>query len=236
MSSAMGSSAVVIGASGGIGGALEAALIEEGPFKVVHGFARSRSGALHLDLLDEKTIAAAAEHVRKGPSPSLVIVATGLLHSESNAPEKALRDLDPSWLAQVYAVNAVGPALVAKHFLPIMLNSERVVFAALSARVGSISDNRLGGWYGYRASKAALNMLVRNLAIEERRRNDRAIVVALHPGTVDTELSRRFQGNVQPGRLFTPERAALQLLDVIEELKGPDSGKLFDFEGNEVPY
>ncbi|MFK4873644.1 SDR family NAD(P)-dependent oxidoreductase, partial [Novosphingobium sp. ZW T3_23] len=110
------------------------------------------------------------------------------------------------------------------------------VFAALSARVGSISDNRLGGWHGYRASKAALNMLVRNLAIEERRRNDRAIVVALHPGTVDTALSRPFQGNVQPGRLFDAERAALQLLDVIEGLKITDSGKLLDYEGSEIPF
>jgi NAD(P)-dependent dehydrogenase (short-subunit alcohol dehydrogenase family) len=165
-----------------------------------------------------------------------VIVATGLLHSDGKRPEKALRDLDPNWLAQVYAVNAIGPALVAKHFLPIMPNKGRCVFAALSARVGSISDNRLGGWHGYRASKAALNMLVRNLAIEERRRNDRAIVVALHPGTVDTELSRPFQGNVQPGRLFKADRAALQLLDVIEELTVTDSGKLFDFEGKEVPF
>lgn len=236
MSKVANASAVIIGASGGIGAAFEAALIEEGAFEVVHGFARSRIGAQHLDLLDEPSIAAAAAHVAQGPPPGLVIVATGLLHADEHGPEKALRDLDADWLAKVYAINAIGPALVAKHFLPILPRSGRAVFAALSARVGSISDNRLGGWYGYRASKAALNMIVRNLAIEERRRNDRAIVVALHPGTVDTALSRPFQGNVQPGRLFDPERAALQLLDVIEELKVPDSGKLFDFEGKEVPF
>jgi NAD(P)-dependent dehydrogenase (short-subunit alcohol dehydrogenase family) len=165
-----------------------------------------------------------------------VIVATGLLHSDGRYPEKALRDLDPSWLAQVYGVNAIGPALVAKLFLPITPSSGRVVFAAFSARIGSISDNRLGGWYGYRASKAALNMLVRTLAIEECRRNDRAIVVTLHPGTVDTELSRPFQSNVQPGRLFAVERAALQLLDVIEGLTVANSGKLFDFQGQEVSF
>jgi NAD(P)-dependent dehydrogenase (short-subunit alcohol dehydrogenase family) len=231
-----GTAAVVIGASGGIGAAFEAALVEEGAFDVVHGFARSRTGAQHLDLLDEASIAAAAAHVAKGPPPTLVIVATGLLHAGEHGPEKALRDLDPAWLAQVYAVNAIGPAIVAKHFLPIMPRSGRAVFAALSARVGSISDNRLGGWHGYRASKAALNMLVRNLAIEERRRNDRAIVVALHPGTVDTALSRPFQGAVKPGKLFDGERAALQLLDVIEELKVADSGKLFDYEGTEIPF
>jgi NAD(P)-dependent dehydrogenase (short-subunit alcohol dehydrogenase family) len=228
--------AVVIGASGGIGGALETALIEEGAFVTVHGFARSRTGPGHLDLTVEESIAAAAAHVGQGPPPTLIIVATGLLHDSSHGPEKALRDLDPDWLARLYAVNTIGPALVAKHFLPLMPKSGRAVFAALSARVGSISDNRLGGWHGYRASKAALNMLVRTLAIEERRRNDRAIVVALHPGTVDTALSRPFQSNVQPGRLFDPERAALQLLDVIEELKVSDSGKQIDFEGEEVPF
>lgn len=228
--------AVVIGASGGIGAAFEAALIEEGTFDVVHGFARSRSGPHHLDLEDEASIAAAAAYVSQGPKPTLVIVATGLLHAADHGPEKALRELDPIWLAKVYAVNAIGPALVGKHFLPIMPKNGRTVFAALSARVGSIADNRLGGWHGYRASKAALNMLVRNLAIEEQRCNAQAIVVALHPGTVDTALSRPFQRNVQPGRLFNPERAALQLLDVIEELKPSDSGNLFDFEGKAIAF
>lgn len=232
----MKTSAVVIGASGGLGAAFEAALVEEGAFDVVHGFARSRPGSAHIDLTDEASIEAAAAHVAKGPAPSLVIVATGLLHEGDRGPEKALRDLDPVWLAKNYAVNAIGPALVAKHFLPLVSKGERAVFAALSARVGSISDNGLGGWHGYRASKAALNMLVRNLAIEESRRKTRTIVVALHPGTVDTALSQPFQANVPAGRLFDPERAALQLLDVIEELKVPDSGKLFDYEGREIPY
>lgn len=232
----MSGAAVIIGASGGIGAAFEAALIEEGAYDVVHGFARSRTGAQHLDLTDEASIAAAAAHVAKGPAPTLVIVATGILHADARGPEKALRELDTAWLARVHAINAIGPALVAKHFLPITPKTGRNVFAALSARVGSISDNKMGGWHGYRASKAALNMLVRTIAIEERRRNDRAIVVALHPGTVDTALSKPFQGNVQPGRLFDTERAALQLLDVIEELKAPDTGKLFDFEGKEVPF
>jgi NAD(P)-dependent dehydrogenase (short-subunit alcohol dehydrogenase family) len=224
--------AVIIGASGGIGAALEAALIEEGV--TVHGFARSRTGAQHLDLEDEASIAAAAALVARGPAPELVFVATGMLHEDGHGPEKAIAQLDPAWLARTFAVNAIGPAIVAKHFLPVMPKTGRSVFAVLSARVGSISDNKLGGWYGYRASKAALNQLVRTLAIEDKRRNDRGIVVALHPGTVDTALSRPFQGAVQPGRLFDSGRAALQLLDVLEELKAPDSGKLFDFEGIEV--
>ena len=236
MTTAGKASAVVIGASGGIGGAFEAALIEEGTFEAVHGFARSRTGARHLDLLDEASIAAAAAMVANGPPPRLVIVATGLLHAGDHGPETMLGEIDPDWLARLYAVNAIGPALVAKHFLPIMPTTGRTVFAALSAQAGSIGDNRLGGWHGYRAAKAALNMLVRTLAIEERRRNDRAIIVSLHPGTVDTALSRPFQGNVAAGRLFDPERAALQLLDVIEELKVADSGRLFDFEGQEIPF
>ncbi|MDB5711895.1 MAG: short-chain dehydrogenase [Sphingomonas bacterium] len=226
--------AVVIGASGGIGAAIAAALVEEGAFATVHGLARRHAGDGHIDLENEASIAAAAERVSRGPAPALVIVATGLLHLGEHGPEKALSDLDPIWLARNFAVNAIGPALVAKHFLPLMPRTGRSVFAALSARIGSISDNKLGGWHGYRASKAALNMLVCTLAIEEKRRNDRAIVVALHPGTVDTALSRPFQGNVRPGTLFTPDRAALQLLDTIDGLRPPDSGKLFDYEGNEI--
>lgn len=213
---------VIIGANGGIGGALADALTEEGTS--VRRFSRPE-----LDLLDEQTIAAAAA---SAGTPSLVVVATGLLHDGERGPEKAIRDLDPMWLAQQYAINAIGPALLAKHFLPVMPRTGRSVFAVLSARVGSISDNRLGGWYGYRASKAALNQLIRTLAIEDKRRNDRGIVVALHPGTVDTKLSQPFQ---QTGRdLFKPDRAAVQLLDVLEALKPQDSGKLFAWDGVEI--
>lgn len=224
--------AVVIGASGGIGAALCEALQEEGTFDVVH--ALSRSGANRIDIEDEASIAAAAARVAAGPPPALVVVATGLLHDGGNGPEKTYRDLDAAWLAKTLAVNAIGPALLAKHLLPLMPKQGRTVFAVLSARVGSISDNRLGGWYGYRMAKAALNQLVRTLSIEEKRRNDRSIVVGLHPGTVDTGLSKPFQGNVRPGTLFTPDRAASQLLDVIDGLTATSSGRLFDFEGKEV--
>ena len=222
--------AVVVGASGGIGAALVAALVEEDVS--VRGFARSFAGADHLDLTDEPGIAAAAASL--ATAPDLVVVATGLLHEAANGPEKSMAALDPAWLARQYAVNAIGPALVAKHFLARMPRAGRCVFAVLSARVGSISDNKLGGWYGYRAAKAGLNQLVRTLAIEERRRNDRSIVVGLHPGTVDTGLSKPFQGGVRADQLFTPDRAAVQLLDVIDGLKAPDSGKLFAWDGAEI--
>jgi NAD(P)-dependent dehydrogenase (short-subunit alcohol dehydrogenase family) len=217
--------AVVIGASGGIGAALVEALEEEGA--AVRGFARPE-----LDLTNEASIAAAAASLAH--APQLVFVATGLLHDGEHAPEKAMRELDPAWLARQYAINAIGPALVAKHFLPRMPKTGRCVFAVLSARVGSIGDNRLGGWYGYRASKAALNQLVRTLAVEEKRRNDRSIVVALHPGTVDTRLSEPFQANVRADQLFSPGRAAVQLLDVIDGLKAPDTGNLFGWDGVEI--
>ncbi|WP_440977889.1 SDR family NAD(P)-dependent oxidoreductase [Sphingomonas pseudosanguinis] len=224
--------AIVIGASGGIGGAIADALEEEGAS--VTRLARAMSGDAHIDLEDEASIAAAAKRIADGPAPDLVIVATGLLHDGEHGPEKAIDQLSPEWLARNFAVNATGPALIAKHFLPLMPRTGKTIFAALSARVGSISDNRMGGWYGYRASKAALNQFIRTLAIEYKRRNDRSIVVALHPGTVDTALSKPFQGNVRPGGLFAPDRAAVQLLDVLDGLKAPDSGKLFDWEGKEV--
>ncbi len=228
------SAAVVIGASGGIGAALVAALCDEDTYDVVHALSRSGAGDAFINIEDEASIAAAAARIAAGPAPSLVIVASGLLHDGEHGPEKTYRDLDPTWLARTIAVNAIGPALVAKHVLPLMPRQGRSLFAILSARVGSISDNRLGGWYGYRMAKAAANQLVRTLAIEEKRRNDRAIVVGLHPGTVDTALSKPFQGNVRPGTLFTPDRAASQLLEVLDGLKVPDSGKLFDYEGKEI--
>ena len=225
-------SAVIIGASGGIGGALADAIEDEGGHDRVWRFSRKDG----FDLTDEASIAAAAARVADGPAPSLVIVATGILHDREHGPEKALKDLDADWLARVYAVNAIGPALVAKHFIPLFPRIGTPTLAALSARVGSIGDNALGGWHGYRASKAALNMMLRNIAIEARRKYDRTIVVGLHPGTVDTDLSKPFQGNVAPGSLFTPDRAAMQLLDVLEGLKPHDSGKVFAWDGAEVPF
>ena len=224
-------SAVVIGASGGIGAALAEAIAEEG--ETVHAFARSWTGARHIDVTDEASVIAAVESLGSA-TPTLAIVASGLLHEGDRGPEKATREIDPAWMARNFAVNAIGPALVAKHLLPRMPRTGRFVFAVLSARIGSIADNAMGGWHGYRASKAALNQLIRTIAIEDKRRNGSGIVVGLHPGTVDTTLSRPFQGNVQPGRLFAADRAAVQLLDVADGLRAPDSGKLFAWDGAEI--
>ncbi len=230
----MSRAAAVIGASGGIGAALVAALADEGAYDVVHAFSRSALANARLDYEDEDSIHAAAAHVGEGPPLELVVVATGLLHDEARGPEKALAELDPAWLLRNFAVNTVGPAIVAKHFLPLLPVDRRAVFAVLSARVGSIGDNKLGGWYGYRASKAALNMFVRTASIELARTRPRAIVVGLHPGTVDTGLSKPFQRNVAPGKLFTPATSAAHLLDVIDALKRPDSGNCLDWDGETV--
>jgi NAD(P)-dependent dehydrogenase (short-subunit alcohol dehydrogenase family) len=235
----------VIGASGGIGGAFTAALAAAPEVSRVFALSRreatpgSRKAAwLPLDLEDEAAIAAAAESIRREAGTlNLVIVASGLLHDGGGLqPEKTWRHLEAAALQRAFAVNAIGPALVAKHFLPLLARDRKSVFAALSARVGSIEDNRLGGWHAYRAAKAALNMLLRNFAIELARRNDQALCVGLHPGTVDTGLSQPFQANVPAGKLFTPARAAGQLLQVLDGLTPADSGGLFAWDGQRIPF
>ncbi|MFT4911873.1 MAG: NAD(P)-dependent dehydrogenase (short-subunit alcohol dehydrogenase family) [Brevundimonas sp.] len=228
-----GESAVVVGVSGGVGGAVASRLRESGRFEVVHGFSRTGAGAAGLDLEDEDSIARAAALVRAGPAPTLVFVATGVLH-HGHAPERSWRSLEPDHLMRDYRINAIGPALVARHFLPLLPKDRRAVFAALSARVGSIGDNRLGGWHSYRASKAALNMILRNLAIELGRSHPLAVVAGLHPGTVDTALSAPFQGGVAPDKLFTPDESADCLLRVIADLAPADSGGVFAWDGARI--
>ncbi len=228
-------SAVIIGASGGIGGALADALQADGRHDVIHRFARSLPAPHRIDIADEASVAAAAALVHdSGPPPRTVIVATGLLHTERHQPERKLADIDPDWMAQNFAVNTIGPALVAKYFLPLLPRHGRTVFAMLSARVGSIGDNRSGGWYSYRASKAALNQLVRSFAIAEARRNPDALVVALHPGTVDTGLSAPFQRGVPPEKLTAPPVAAANLLRVIEAPTPAETGRIFAWDGSEI--
>lgn len=225
------SSAVVIGASGGIGRAVADAVQASGVFAVVHRLSRSVTG---FDLEDEASIAASAAEVAKGPAPTLVFVATGVLH-HGQTPERSYRSLTPEHMMRDFRINAVGPALVAKHFLPLLPRDRRVVFAALSARVGSISDNRLGGWHAYRASKAALNMTLKNLAIEMARTHPLAVIAGLHPGTVDTDLSAPFQKGVPPEKLFDARYSADRLLSVIEALNPAASGHVFAWDGRPIP-
>ncbi len=236
--------AVVVGAGGGIGGALVAALARDADLAGVVALSRrpgpaaggERVRADAIDVGDPGSIERAAGRLAGLGAPiRLLIVATGVLHDGRIQPEKTYRVLDADALLESYRINAVGPALVARHMLPLLAPTGRSVFAALSARVGSIGDNRSGGWHGYRASKAALNMILRNLAIEARRRTPGLICVGLHPGTVGTGLSRPFQRNVPGPQLFTPAFAAERLLAVIDGLRPEDSGSVLDWRGEVVP-
>lgn len=233
----------VIGASGGIGGALvrHLARLEH----VAHVYAMSRREIADLpekcthviaDFAEPDTLNAAADRCTANGPLDLVLVATGLLHDgDGVSPEKDWRHLDADMMARVFHVNAIGPALAAKAFLPILKRDAPSVFAVLGARVGSISDNRLGGWYAYRASKAALSMIVANLAIELKRKRRGTIAVALHPGTVDSELSKPFQSSTKPGQVVTPDTSAAHLLGVITNLGLDDSGGHFAWDGARIP-
>lgn len=220
------------GAGGGVGQALAAALERGGVFGNVTRL--SRGSAPPLDLLSEPSIAAAAAWAAGQGEVRLVLDATGFLHDGRFRPERSWRDIDPVHMAHAFAVNAIGPALLVKHFCPLLPRTGRAVFATLSARVGSIGDNRLGGWHSYRASKAALNQLVRNAAIELRRWNPDAVCVALHPGTVDTALSAPFAKAGLETR--TPDVAAREVLAVIERLGAAESGGFFDQHGEVVAW
>lgn len=234
---------VVVGSSGGIGAAMVDALVESDQVSRIH--ALSRTGRSHpstkvanltFDFTDENSLIAAAQALQEVKPFDIIIVATGLLQGDGISPEKNLRALSHNGFAKSFEINTIGPAMTAKYFVPLLRRDEKAVFAALSARVGSISDNRLGGWYAYRASKAALNMVLKTLAIEIGRRFKNQIIIGLHPGTVDTDLSKPFQGNVPEGKLFTPEFSAENLLKVVDGLSADDSGNLFDWAGKQVDF
>jgi NAD(P)-dependent dehydrogenase (short-subunit alcohol dehydrogenase family) len=231
---------VVVGATGGVGSAIFDLLSRDSTYASVLPTSRSRESRggtpyVYLDVTDEASIARAAERCRRRDGLDLVIVASGILHDvPAWGPEKSWSDIDPDNLARSFAVNCTGPALVAKHFLPLLATDRRAVFAALAARVGSIGDNRLGGWYAYRASKAALAMTIRTLAIELRRKAPEAICIGLHPGTVDTHLSGPFQSRVPEGRLFEPRFAAQKLLQVVAGAQPEDSGNVIAWDGQTI--
>ena len=192
-----------------------------------------------LDVAEEASIARAAATVAGATDRlHLVLNCAGILHGgpAALAPEKRLADVRPEALAASFAVNAAGPLLVARHFERLLAHRDRAVFASISARVGSIGDNRLGGWYAYRGAKAAQNMFTRTLAIEWARTRRNVVCVALHPGTTDTDLSRPFQANVPPEKLFSPERTVRQLLEVIDHLGPADTGRFYAWDGTEIPW
>jgi NAD(P)-dependent dehydrogenase (short-subunit alcohol dehydrogenase family) len=240
--------AAIFGASGGIGAAFIDELVKADHVQHVYGFSRSESirrdlkySHHTLDVTNEEAIRDTAELIRnEAQRLNLIIIATGLLHRDADSengeiqPEKSMRSLDAKSMQDIFAVNTIAPAMIMKYFLPLIPRDELSVCAALSARVGSISDNRMGGWYSYRSSKAALNMLIKSFAIETERKYKKSCIVGLHPGTVDTKLSKPFQGNVETGKLFTAQQSSQYLLDVISTLNEKASGKCFDWKGDEI--
>jgi NAD(P)-dependent dehydrogenase (short-subunit alcohol dehydrogenase family) len=222
--------ALVIGAGGAIGAAF-VELLRADP-RSPHVVALGRHSDPPIDYGREETVAAAAEGLRAQAPFHAVIVATGVLHTAAAQPEKRLADLQLSSVEEVFRLNTFGPALVLRHFAPL-LDRQRSVMALLSAKVGSIGDNRLGGWYSYRASKAALNMLVKTASIELRRTHPGAVLVALHPGTVRSALSRPFRGD-EIG--CEAAQAAAQMWRVLTSLEAADSGSFVAYDGQRLPW
>ncbi len=222
--------ALVIGSGGAIGSAL-AEVLRADP-RCASVLALSRQTDPPIDYAREASIAAAAQVLRAHAPFHVVIVATGVLHTAAAQPEKRLADLQLASMEEVFRLNTFGPALVLRHFAPL-LDRQRSVMAFLSAKVGSIGDNRLGGWYSYRASKAALNMLVKTASIELRRTHPGAAVVALHPGTVKSALSRPFRGD-EIGR--EAAQAAGEMWQVLQGLGAEDSGRFLAYDGESLPW
>lgn len=245
--------ALVTGASSGIGLAVVRALLDDGEVARVYAVARGAADSAALadlvavhggrllpigaDLTSADDLRVLAARVSECTDAlHLVFNAAGMLHAPDLRPEKSLLSLRAEALAQVFALNAFAPVLLVQALLPLLAHRSPIVLASLSARVGSIGDNQLGGWYAYRASKAAQNQLFRTLAIELRRTHPHAACVLLHPGTVDTPLSRPFQGGVPAGKLFSPDFAARQLLAIVARMTPADSGRFYAWDGAEIPW
>ena len=232
---------IAIIGSGAIGNAFSQELLSRYPNSRINVFSRKlpriNTSAVAHHLIDYDNISSmysAAELASAEKPLDLVLVATGILHTENLRPEKSLKELSSQNFETVFKINTIVPALIAKYFLPLLNRNRSSIFAALSARVGSISDNQLGGWYAYRASKSALNMIIKSASIEVARKNAGAIVVGLHPGTVDSDLSKPFQQNVNANKLFTPSYAAQKMLIVLDGLTSAQTGKCFAWDGSEI--
>ena len=245
--------ALIVGASQGIGLGFVKKLLNHSPSTHIYATYRDRESGMGLmelaakypdrlvtlamDITDESQISAGIETIQKQTDKlDYVINCVGILHEGNLAPEKSLRQINAEQLTRYFQVNSIGSILLAKHLLPLFRHGDRNIFASISAKVGSIGDNRLGGWYGYRASKAALNMFMKTASIEYARRAKKTIVVTLHPGTTDTKLSQPFQRNVPAEKLFSVERTVNQLFDVLDNLKQTDSGQFFSWDGSRLPW
>jgi len=230
----------VIGGSGAIASALIQQLSEDSNAKIYvfsqhHILFESKNIEVHkINYLEEKSISNSADLASEDGDLDLVLITNGILHNENVQPEKSIKDLSISKFNEVFLVNTIIPSLIAKYFLPKLNKSSRSVMSFLSARVGSISDNRLGGWYSYRSSKAALNMIIKNLSIELARLNGEGIVVGLHPGTVESHLSSPFSSNVPKDKLLSPSFAAMKLMEVLSNLDKASTGRVHGWDGKEI--
>ncbi len=233
--------ALVVGANGGLGHAFVKALLQDGNVRSVNAWSRTKWSGEHAKLTSSALDPCDETEVRDAISAldwlTLVIVATGILHDRHGlSPERSYKALDPQHMVESLRINVILPAIIAKHTIPKLPRKERAVFSALSARVGSIADNRLGGWYSYRSAKAALNQIIKCLSIETRRTHPHAVCLGLHPGTVDTGLSQPFQQSMATHhKLFKPAEAVENLLRVIDESRPDQSGSVIAWDGTPVP-
>ena len=233
-------SVAIIGSSGAIGRAFLDAYIADKEISNIYSISRTEVESnderiihINIDVTDEVSVKAAASQIGENRLDKL-IVATGILHTELFGPEKSIKDIKIENFVKIFSVNAFGPALIGKYFLPLMKKDKKSIAAFLSARVGSISENKLGGWYAYRASKSALNQIIKNFSIEAKRTNPTGIIIGLQPGTVKSKLSEPFQKNVKKGKLLLPKDSVKSLIRVIESVMQNDSGKIFDWKGEEI--
>ena len=232
---------VIIGSSGSIGGAFFFYLSSNHPDSEIHAFSRNIKNKKFkninfnsLDYNSEISLKNSAEKCSLRKDIDLVVVCTGILHDENFMPEKAISQLSFEKFNKIIHTNTIIPAMIGKYFIPKLNKNSKSIFAVLSARVGSISDNKIGGWYSYRSSKAALNMIIKNFSIETKRRNKNAIIVGLHPGTVDSNLSKPFQANVEKEKLFKATFSVEKLNIVLKNLLPSDTGKCIAWDGKEI--
>ncbi len=242
--------ALVVGASRGIGLALTRQLLNETGIQHVYATYRQNDTAegllstddhrlqtVPVDVTSADDLQGLAATIRANQDqPDLVINAAGILHEDTLQPEKSLNQCNQDAFTRIFQVNSIGPLMLAKAVLPLMPKNRPGHFAVLSAMVGSIGDNRLGGWYGYRASKAALNQFMKTLAVECHRSHPQLCITAIHPGTTDSDLSRPFQANVKPGKLYTPAQSAARILQVVSAGKAEDSGRFVNWDGRQIPW
>lgn len=243
LTSIMKKNIIIIGSTGAIGKSFVDHFSSQDSSNSIYSLSRKKEGHqdnnitfVPIDIEDEASIYNSSKVCsEKGPFDT-IIVCTGLLHSDNLKPEKSVRDLNKESLLKVLSVNTIGPTLIGKYFTPLLRKDSPSILSYLSARVGSISDNKLGGWYSYRASKAALNMIIKTLSIEVARNNKNAVIVGLHPGTVDSNLSTPFQANVPDGKLFTPQYSVSKMVEVMNTLTPSDSGNCFAWDGERIEF